>query len=234
MSFDEERIHLTVARFTKFGDSIEIVIDPDLALAYRDGSTLALKDVIKSDKIFSDAQNGEIASPAVITKMLGECTNDQALDKILKEGQIHFTANFLKLKREEKRRQIIQSIHENAMDPKTRLPHPLTRIENALDHIKFSIDPFESAEKQSDEIIKKLNAILPITIAKKTIQITVPAKYAPKIHGKLQGMGTKVNESWAPDGSLVYVCSVSAGGYERIISFLAQATHGSSTVEELL
>ncbi len=49
---------------------------------------------------------------------------------------------------EDKRKQIIQYINKNFVDPKTKLPHPIQRIENALEDVRVIIDPFKKAEDQ--------------------------------------------------------------------------------------
>ena len=56
-------------------------------------------------------------------------------------------------------------IHANGIDPKTNLPHPLQRIENALEEANVKIDEHKSEEKQVEEIVRKLQPILPIKFA---------------------------------------------------------------------
>ena len=53
-------------------------------------------------------------------------------------------------------------IHRNGAEPTTHLPHPVTRIELALEEAKFHVDEYLSVQKQVQEVLKKLKVILPI------------------------------------------------------------------------
>ena len=57
---------------------------------------------------------------------------------------------------EDKRKQVIDYICHQAVDPKTNLPHPPMRIENAMEQIRYPIDPYKSVEEQARDIIKLL------------------------------------------------------------------------------
>ena len=48
------------------------------------------------------------------------------------------------------------------VDPKTQLPHPVQRILLAMEEGKIKIDEFKDEQLQLDEIIKKLQPLLPI------------------------------------------------------------------------
>jgi ribosome maturation protein SDO1 len=233
MTFDPEKFQLTIARFQKHGDAVELVIDADNAFAYREGTLIDTKDIVQYDKIFSDAQKGQLASPDTIKKLFGDKANEEIVKQIIEDGEIHFTANFLKQKREKKKRQIVAFLHEQSLDPKTKLPHPTVRIESAMENIKYNIDPFGPTDQQAATILQELKKILPIAISMKKIQIIVPAQYAAKVHGKLLGFGGKQKESWMSDGSLLYVAEISAGAYERMSNYLQEATHGNAEIEDV-
>ena len=64
--------------------------------------------------------------------------------KILEKGSIQLTTAQRKQMVEQKRQLIIQEIHQTAIDPKAKSPHPRTRIELALEESKFSVDAFQT------------------------------------------------------------------------------------------
>jgi len=55
----------------------------------------------------------------------------------------------------------VNYIHKYYADPKTKLPHPVLRIENGLNEIKARIDPESPTEKQVLDIMKTLITVLP-------------------------------------------------------------------------
>jgi ribosome maturation protein SDO1 len=58
---------------------------------------------------------------------------------------------------------VVNYIHKYYIDPRTKTPHPVVRIENALDQMKINVDPDMAAERQVQEkVLKKLPEILPI------------------------------------------------------------------------
>ena len=116
--------------------------------------------------------------------------------------------------REEKRRQIINIIHVNAIDPKTGLPHPAQRIENAIEEAKVHIDENKSAEDQVEGILDKLRPIIPIKFEKKKMQVILPPKYASQSYHVIKSYGEH-KEEWLGDGSLRVVIELPAGIVDR-------------------
>ena len=60
---------------------------------------------------------------------------------------------------EKKRKQIIEYINKTYIDGKTKLPHPIARIDNGMKTIKgLKIDLNQPVAKQGDDIVKQLKA----------------------------------------------------------------------------
>jgi ribosome maturation protein SDO1 len=62
----------------------------------------------------------------------------------------------------ERMKQIVNEIAMTATDPRTKLPHPHVRIENALDEARFKADPFLSIERQVQDAVDILKPIIPL------------------------------------------------------------------------
>ncbi|NLE05165.1 MAG: ribosome assembly factor SBDS, partial [Crenarchaeota archaeon] len=122
---------------------------------------------------------------------------------------------------------IIDYISRQAVDPKTNLPHPPMRIENAMDQIRYSIDPYKPVEEQAKEIIKLLRPILPLKIEQLQIAITIPATFAVRAYGALKVYGTLKREEWRSDGSWSGVIEMPAGSYASFLNKLGDVTKGS-------
>jgi len=128
---------------------------------------------------------------------------------------------------EDKRKQIVDFISRQSVDPKTNLPHPPTRIENAMEQIRYSIDPFKPLEEQAKEIIKMLRIILPLKMEQIAVGVTIPAEYSTRAYGAIKGFGTIRREEWRPNGSWYGVLEMPAGMYAPFLNKLGEITKGN-------
>ncbi|MEM2557684.1 MAG: ribosome assembly factor SBDS, partial [Candidatus Bathyarchaeia archaeon] len=137
----------TIARISIGGENYEILVKPDPALSFRSGRQISLSEILVTDVIFTDASKGLRAPEKKLKETFGTTDPLEIAKIILKKGTLQLTAQQRRQMIEEKRRQIIDFISRNAVDPRTKLPHPPTRIEQALEQIHFPIDPFKSVEE---------------------------------------------------------------------------------------
>lgn len=230
ITYDPERFQLTIARITKGGHVFEVVINPDAALAYREGRPLEIQEILKADKVFVDAQRGQLASHKVMDDLFGTHDAQQVAEQIIRQGELHFTARFRQGIRERKLKEIIHRIHLYGIDPRTNTPHPLNRIERALKEAKIRIDEYQSSMNQLQQILKKLQPILPIIIAKTTIQVVIPAPYVDQVHAQLKKVG-EITGTWTQDGSWAGKVVVPAGLVVDVTSQVAGMTHGKAHTE---
>jgi ribosome maturation protein SDO1 len=128
---------------------------------------------------------------------------------------------------EDKRRQVIDYISRQAVDPKTNLPHPPMRIENAMEQIRYPIDPYKSIEEQARDIIKLLRPILPLKVEQLSIGVTIPSAYAVRAYGAVKTFGAIKREEWRSDGSWYGVLEMPAGSYASFLNKLGDVTKGT-------
>jgi ribosome maturation protein SDO1 len=231
MSYDKERVNFNLARLKKGGRVFEIVVDPDNAILFKRGTLKEIRDVIKSEKIFADAKKGIFASEPDMMTVFESKDVLKVAGMILKDGEIQLTTEYRDQLRADKKKKIIAIIHMNAMDPKTKLPHPLVRIENAIEEAKVKIDELKTAEEQVDDVVKKLRTILPIKIEQLLIEITVPPQYAHQAYGTIKKMGELKGDSWQSDGTLIANLQIPAGLQEEVLNKLNSLTHGSVEIK---
>jgi len=217
----------TTARITINGEKFEILVKPDPALEFKLGKQLSLSQILVIDEVYSDAGKGTRASTEKLKQCFGTVDITKIAEKILKEGELQLTTEQRRRLIEEKRKQIIAFISRNCIDPRTGAPHPPLRIEQALNQIKPSIDPFKSAEEQAKDIIEKLKQILPIKIEKMKVSIKIPSKYAAKAYGSLKSFGSILKEEWQSDGSWLGVLEMPAGLYGPFIEKIGKLTQGT-------
>ncbi|HII72532.1 TPA: ribosome assembly factor SBDS, partial [Candidatus Woesearchaeota archaeon] len=203
ISMDQERVSFNLARLKKGGQVFEIVINPDEAIAYKMKGVGDLNDVLRGKEIFSDAKKGVLAPETSMKSLFGGSDPFKVAEIIIKEGEIQLTTEYREKLREQKKNRILALIQRNAIDPKTKLPHPLTRIENAFEQAKCRIDEFRTAEEQVDNVIKSLRTILPLKIEQLVLKIDLPPQFAHQAYGIVKRLGEIKSESWGSDGGLI-------------------------------
>ena len=216
-----------IARLKSNNQLFEILVDCDMALALKEGKNISLKDVLAADKIFSDAKKGLEASENAMKQIFGTSEPEEVAKIIIKKGEIQLTQEHRANLRERKRKQIINMLHVNGVEPRTHLPHPPQRIENALEEAKFHVEEFGQVHEQVQEALKKLRPILPIKFEVKEISVKIPAQFAAKSYQVLSMFGTKLREEWQNDGSLLTVLEMPGGLESDFYDKINSLTHGN-------
>ena len=217
----------TVARMTHDGEHFEILVKPQLAFSYRLGKTTSISELLITDTIFTDAGKGLRASEDKLQEVFGTTDSIKIASIILKKGTLQLTTEQRKQLVEDKRRQIVSFISRQCVDPKTNLPHPPMRIEQAMKQIHFSIDPFRDVEEQAREVIKLLRPILPLKMEQVSVAVRIPPEYASKVYGTVKGFGVIKREQWQADGSWSATVEMPAGLYGPFLEKLGKITRGN-------
>ncbi|MBI4447572.1 ribosome assembly factor SBDS [Candidatus Woesearchaeota archaeon] len=222
-----------IARIKKGGLIFEILVDTDKALAYREGKGKLEDALATDDHIYTDVKQAERASEHDLQKIFGTVDPYKIASIIIKEGEIQLTAKHRETLREEKKKQIIQMIHRNAVDAKTGLPHPPQRIERAMQEAKVRIDEFKKAEEQIQDIARHLQTILPIKFEIRELAVRINSKHAGQGVMLLKKYGKLLKSEWTTDGSLTAVIEIPAGIQEDFYDELNKLTHGEAETKIL-
>lgn len=218
----------TVARITRDGEHFEVLVKPERALDYRLGKISAVTQVLAAEIIFSDANKGTKVSEETLRKAFGTTETLKIADTILRKGTIQLTTEQRRKMTEEKRKQIVAFISRQCVDPRTNLPHPPLRVEQAMEQIHRPIDPFKPVEEQAKDVIKLLRPILPLKMEQAAISVHIPAEYAAKAYGTIKGFGTIKREEWRADGSWHGILEMPAGLYGPLLEKLGEVTKGNA------
>lgn len=216
----------TIARLTKGGERYEILVDPDSALKLKVGENISVRKVLLYDTIYRDSKKGTRASEEQLRKNFKTTDPLEIASIILKQGEIQVTSEQRRKLIEDKRRQIVDFISKNSIDPRTNAPHPPTRIENALEEIDISIDPFIDAKEQAKSIIEKLRSVLPLKIGVTRLAIRMPANFVGKGYGLIKSYGNLTREEWQKDGSWVCVAEAPTGAHLELMDKLNRLCAG--------
>lgn len=214
------------ARLRLGQNNYEILVDPDEVETVKQGQPMDLDSLLEAFHIFSDSSKGIKAPEDEMVDDFG--TRDMAtiVARILKDGEIQLTTEQRRAMQEKKRKQIIDHIARNAINPQTGAPHPPQRIENAMTEAKVQVDPFKSAEEQVDAVLKKLQPLLPIRFEKLQIAVKLSADQYGRCYGDIKQLGTMVNEEWQSTGTWIGVVEIPAGMQGELLDRLNNKTRG--------
>ncbi len=234
-TYDREKLQLNVVKFKKFGKNYEILLDdPDSALKFRQGDkTVNVEATLKSPEIFQDAKKGLEATEGEFKKVFGTEDPLEIAKIIIKQGDFHLTEDQKRELVDKKRKVIIDHIHMNAVDPKTNFPHPKQRIELAMEEAKVNIDIHNTALAQVDDVVRKLQVILPLSFKKMHIRILIPGRYAAKVYSMLKSKYNTSSEQWNNDGSVQFELQAAAGLKPEILNLINSLSHGEASIEDV-
>lgn len=220
-----------IARVAKGSDRFEILVDPEKALELKRGKAVALEDVLAAREIFEDARKGLRAPQEKINKAFGTNIFEEVAKKIILSGEIQLTTEQRRHMTEERRKQVAAAISKRGVNPQTGAPHPIERVLNAMEQAKVNINIDKSAEEQIEDVLKKIQPIIPIRFEKMQIAVRVPATHAARAPSVMRSLGSLQKEEWSGDGSYVCLLEIPAGLQAEVYEKLNSLTHGEAEVK---
>ena len=221
---------LTVVRLNIEGEKFELLVKPDPALDFKMGKNITISSILASDEIYADANKGTRISDEKLMKHFKTTDPTDIAKMILERGELNVTTEQRKRLVKDKRKQIVQIISKSCVDPRTHLPHPATRIENAIDEARVVIDPSIRAEEQTKKIIDELRPILPLKAEQLKLSIITPPQFAAQSYSVLKNMSSMQKEEWLADGSLKAIVEIPAAMQSTLMDRLGSVTKGSAEV----
>ncbi len=220
-----------VARIDKAGVRFEIMVDSELALDLRKGKG-SIENVLAVREVFKDAGTGERASDGDLEKAFHTLDVNKISEEIIKHGDVQITTEHRRKLVEEKRKRIADTISKQGMDPKTNLPHPPQRILNAMDEAKVHVDPMRRSSDQIEAVLEKIQAILPISMERVSVELRVPLQFAGKVSSAIRGITQVKKEEWKSD-AWVALIEIPAGLQSEVYNKLNELTSGQAETRVL-
>ncbi len=222
---------VTVVKYSHDGEKFEILVKPDPALDYKLGKKNDVSSVLISDDIYSDSGKGTKPATEKLLKAFGTEDLTEIAKIILQKGDLNLTTDQRRKMIDEKKKQIVAFIAKTYVDPKTHLPHPPLRIEQAMKDARVSIDPRKNADEQAKDIVEKLRSIIALKSENLQLEIIIPAQYASQSYAVLKSVGSLKKEEWQNNGSLKAILEIPAAARPNVIDRLGSITKGSASVE---
>ena len=216
-----------IARLQKGEDHFEILVDPKTSEQLIEGKEVDVLSCLAIDAIFKDSKKGTHAPQESIQKHFGTDEVEVIAKEIILHGEIQLTTEQRHEMQEKKRKRIVDVIVKNAMDPKTKTPHPRQRIELAMEEVGIHIDPFKPVDQQVKIVVDALRPIVPISMEQVKISVKIPPQYTGKAYGVTRNFGVLEREDWQSDGSWIGIIKIPAGMQTDFYDKLNDITKGN-------
>jgi len=216
-----------IARLQKGEDHFEILVDPKTAGQLIEGKEVDVLSCLAIDAIFKDSKKGTHAPQESIQKHFGTDEVKVIAKEIILRGEIQLTTEQRHEMQEQKRKRIVDVIVKNAMNPKTKTPHPRQRIELAMEEAGIHIDPFKPVDQQVKIVVDALRPIVPISMEQVRVSVKIPPQYTGKAYGVARNYGVLEREDWQSDGSWIGIVKIPAGMQTDFYDKLNDATKGN-------
>ena len=210
-----------------------MLVDPYAAADLIDGKEIDIIQILAIDAIFEDSKKGKHASEVTIKEKFGTDEIAEVAKQIVLNGDIQLTTEQRHKMKKNKKNRIIETISRNAMDPKTKAPHPRQRIELAMDEAGVHIDPFKPVSEQVKTIIESLRLLIPISMEQVRISVKIPPEHIGKAYGIARNYGTLEREEWQSDGSWISIIKIPAGMQTDFYDKLNDVTKGNVSTKLL-
>ena len=216
-------------RYKKNGEIFEVLVDFDILKKFqKKPEDFSVYDVLADTKIFKDQKKGELASENILQKIFPEMSEEEILKEILLKGECQIPTSYINKLREEKKLQVINYIAENALNAQTKGKFTPSMIEGEINKLKFNFDPYKSFESQSDEILKLLKKVMPISLDEVTIQLKIPATYVGAFYGPFRNYGKIQKEFYDQTGNLNLELKATESSTDKIIEFAKNNSNNES------
>ena len=224
-------VDVTVARFSFEGEKFEILVKPDPALDYKLGKKKDISAILVSEDIYTDSGKGTKPSSEKLLEAFKTEDLTEIAKIIMQKGDLNLTTDQRRKMIEDKKKQIVEFIVKTYVDPRTHLPHPSVRVEQAMKDGRVSVDPQKTVEDQVKDIVEKLRSIIALKSENMNLEITIPAQYASQSYAVLKSVGSLKKEEWQNNGSLKAILEIPAAARPNVIDRLGSITKGSASVE---
>ena len=222
---------VSVVRYSFEGEKFEILVKPDPALEYKLGKRKDISSILVSDEIYTDSSKGTRASSEKLLKAFKTEDTTAIAEKIIQKGDLNLTTDQRRKMILEKKKQIVTYIVKTFVDPKSHLPHPPLRIEQAMEDARISLDPQKSVGEQVNDVVEKLRSIIPLKSENLILEIIVPAQFASQSYSVLKSVGSLQKEEWQSNGSLKAILEIPAAARPNVIDRLGSITKGTASIE---
>ncbi|MBI4020002.1 MAG: ribosome assembly factor SBDS [Candidatus Aenigmarchaeota archaeon] len=219
-----------IAHIKKGSVVFEILVDPEKALEFKKGKEYAMENILAVNHVYTDSRKGEKAGDKDLEKAFGTTDVFKIAAEIIRHGDVQLTTEQRRKMTEEKYRQIADIISKQGINPQSNLPHPAARIMNAMEQAHVNVDPFKPAQDQVNEVLNKIQPIIPIRFERVEVAVRVPIEHAGRASAIIRNMAPIKKEEWQAAYWFALI-EIPAGMQGDIYSRLNELTGGHVEVK---
>ncbi|MCA9496813.1 MAG: ribosome assembly factor SBDS [Nanoarchaeota archaeon] len=214
-------------RYKFSGEEFQVLVDFNKLEEFKKKQDeISVYDVLADTKIFKDQKKGELASENILNKIFPSKTEEEILKEILLKGECQIPTAYLNKLREEKKIQVINYIVENAINAQTKSKFTPTMVESEVNKLKFNFDYRHNVQNQAEEIIKLLKKVMPISMEKIILEISIPAQYCGPFYGPFRKYGRVTKEYFDRDNNLRIHLEISETQIDQVANYIKTHSNG--------
>lgn len=219
-----------IIRYSVAKHTFEVLAKPGMPLKFRK-DLCGYDKVLLTDDVFTNAKKGQRASRADLEKAFGTSVEADCARIIVEKGDIQLTTAERKEAATQRYAALVNHFHKNYIDPKTKLPHPVTRIESALEALKVHAQPEVPLQRQIDAVAKKLPDVLPVKQSLLQGTLFIPHSLLGKAFTPVGALVQRGAESYDGVGCTMEV-TFSPGNYEELLRVIERVGRGDITFNQ--
>lgn len=213
-------------RYFKDRNQFEVLVDFDKLREFKEKpEELSVYDVLADQKIFRDQKKGELASGNVLEQVFQGLGEEQVLKEILLKGECQIPTSYLNQLREEKKKQVVNYIVENAINGVTKTKFTPSMIESAISKLKFNFDPNSGFEHQAEEVVKILRREIPISMERVIMKIEIPGIHSGAFYGLFRKFGRVIKEYFDNSGNMHIHMEISESQIDKVASYIKEKSN---------
>ena len=210
-----------VAKLESHGHRFEILVDPEATDRIKEGK-IDIDSDLAIEQVFKDSRKGEKAGEETLKEVFGTTDISTIAVEIVKRGEIHLTTDQRREMLEKRKKQIIEMISRESINPQMNAPHPPLRIQQAMEEAKVHIDPFKSANEQLPAVLKAIKPLIPIRMERLKLAVKLVGDSYGRLYGDLARGGYIKKEEWDRSGAWIGLLEIPAGMKGDILDLISR------------
>jgi ribosome maturation protein SDO1 len=222
--------NVAVIKYRVSKKNFEIACYKNKAINWRNGIETDLNEVLQTNAIYRNADQGEQASQEELEKYFPDMSFDDIIKTILDKGELDIGDKERDQQKDILFKDIANLIAEKCVHPETKRPFSIESIKAALNSIHFAPKLDQPAKKQASDCLKKLIDKYYIARAEMKIKLTIPSTIKDKVFTELENNQVKPESVIDEKENISLVCLIEPSLY-RILDDLVKKKLGEGTME---
>jgi len=218
-----------LVRYKKGKYSFEIITKKGSVQLFLEGK-LGWDKVLAVDAIFTNSKKGDIARKSELISVFGSDDINKCAEFMVRQGNAQISASERKEDTQKHKRAVLSYLNKSYTD-QAGLPHPVTRLEIALEESKTRIDPTVSVNKIAEEFIKKMMGKLVFKKGGEDYTLSVPKEYAKKCSAVVHRFSPSLHKEIRSETGTIWKICLNLPDFDSFVAEMNRFTTGNFTLE---